>query len=835
MRIRDSKRDQKRIFLVLLVLISLGPAIRFLLDWREMRSFTFEGMPEVESSSLRGFDWIVWEDIDGQITATYVFPRKFAEGDGIIKGDVLFQLNYQQYFQAETVNEVVQKLRPGESVVYSINRDGSGQEVVVELSSYPTLMYPLSDFLWGASMWGFVLAFFIHVIALIIALPLAVRSRGGWYSSAMILASGLWISCGAIRIGIVNFIQPEFLLDGLGASIFNGLTVLGLGGWLLFPALLAKMVLHDQPYRSLISTLGNLLIFLPGTILFLLAVSTGIMGTVGPLSLEHLIAPILFYVCCYVAGAILAYLLFKFNLEDSNWSKGWSIFIIIASALAALVAIGLTPYVENLSTVTIAWIILFIQLLGVAPILLISFATLRYGKPGLVLTNFITKLFALVIVFFLFIACVFLWRRFVGFDLLTQTVFGAMIAVAMVPLYNRIVSRISQYVSQFLFTERQKGRQKLSRFTREIIDIPTQQQLVDRTIVEIGESLKVSSAVMYLHNSNMTESWLKSNYRPSYPYITENVLEEVWPAFARSPELWARNAELNENTLDKNVSKILEENRVDLIVPITDDSRLTGLLILGERRESTTVYNLEDVDLLRTISSQVAVAVDRQRLFQREKELARQTSQAELAALRAQINPHFLFNTLNAISSLIEEKPDQAVETVNNLSSIFRYTLKTGKASFASIEDEVQLVRKYLSIEKVRFGDRLSIEWQIDDGLKSKQIPALALQTIVENSIVHGISKIRSNGKLRICIKHHSEYEVLIEVEDNGPGIPSIAGQGETSGRAEFLGLGTSNVFSRLSELYGRDDLLRFESRPGDGTIVRIFIPKTTSTTTVSQ
>jgi len=249
---------------------------------------------------------------------------------------------------------------------------------------------------------------------------------------------------------------------------------------------------------------------------------------------------------------------------------------------------------------------------------------------------------------------------------------------------------------------------------------------------------------------------------------------------------------------------------------------------MGERREEGTVYNLEDVDLLRTISSQIAVAVDRQRLFQREKELARQTSQAELAALRAQINPHFLFNTLNAISSLIEEKPDQAVETVNNLSSIFRYTLKTGKASFASIEDEIQLVRKYLSIEKVRFGDRLSVEWEIDDSLKSKQIPALALQTIVENSIVHGISKIRQNGKLQIRIQKHPEFEMEIVINDNGPGIPSIAAQGEITGRLDFLGVGTSNVFSRLRELYGRDDLLRFSSQPGEGTKVRILIPNST-------
>ncbi len=809
-------------------MISLGPALRFFLDWQEMRGFSYEELPEIESSGLRGFDWVVWDDVDGQITASYVFPRKFGDLPGIEEGDILYQLNYQQYFQAATLNEVIQNLSPGETVTYSVLRAAESQDIDVVLKPYPTLMYPLSDFLWGASMWGFLLALFIHLIAIILATPLAFKSRGGWYASAMVLASGVWILTSVIRIGIINFAPSEFLLNSGASSIFNSLTVIGLGGWLLFPALLAKIVLHDQPYRSLLSRLGNILIFLPGGILFGLAIITGILGTVGPISIDHLIAPILFYVCSYVGGSLLAYLLFRVSEEEGAWSKGWSVFVIIISIIGAIIALGVRPIVDNISTVTTAWVILIVQLLGVAPILLISFATLRYGKLGTVLTQVTTRLTAFVTIFFLYIACLFLWQRYFGFELITQTILGAVLAVGMIPVYNRIVSRIEGYISQFLFTQRQKGRQKLSRFSREIINIPSKQDLVDRTIIEIGESLSVSSAVIYLKDDQADTGWLKANYRPSFPYITEEIVERTWPYFEKSPELWARNGELNESNIDSEISKLLQQSDVHLAVPITDQDSLTGIVILGERINGATVYNLEDVDLLQTVSNQVAVAVDRQRLFQREKELARQTSQAELAALRAQINPHFLFNTLNAISSLIEEKPEEAVRTVDNLSSIFRYTLNTGGAAFASLENEIRLVKKYLSIEKVRFGDRLNVTWDHEKELDSVMIPALALQTIVENSIVHGISKVRSDGQLKITTRKSVDFAAELIVEDNGPGIAEIANQGEVSGKQNFFGLGTTNVFTRLRELYGQENLLLFETEPGKGCKVRLLVPRET-------
>jgi len=790
-----------------------------------MRTLSFEGSPVIENSGLRGFDWVVWDDVDGQITATYVFPRKFGTTTGIEEGDVLFLFNYQQYFRAEILNGVIQNLKPGDNANYTLLRNGEEQEVTVQIKPYPTLMYPLGDLIWGASMWGFVLALFLHLIALIIATPLAFKSRGGWYSSAMIIASGLWIFCNVLRIGIVNFAPPEFLLDKITASIFNGLTIIGLGGWLLFPALLAKLVLHDQPYKSWISRTGNLLLFGPGTILFLLVLTTEVLGTVGPISIDHLIPPILFYICWYTAGAITAYLLFKFNTEETAWNKGWSIFVIVTSGIAAYVALG-GPFTDRLSAVQTGWVIVFVQLLGVGPITLISFATLRYGKPGAVLTKVITRMTGFGAIFFLFVACLFLWRRWIGFELVTSTIFSAFLAMGMVPVYNRIVMTVQDYVQQYLFTERQKGRQKLSRFSQTVIDIPTKQELVDRTIIEIGDSLGVSSGVMYLKDDSSDTGWLKSNFRPSYPYITEDIVSDVWPHFDESPDLWARNNELNEHELNDTIKSILEESKVDLVVPVRDQNQLTGLLILGQRNEKGTVFNMEDVDLLRTVSNQVALAVDRQRLFQREKELARQTSQAELAALRAQINPHFLFNTLNAISSLIEEKPSEAVTTVDNLSSIFRYTLRTGKQAFASLDDEISLVKKYLAIEKIRFGDRLEIDWQIDPDVSNVQIPALTLQTIVENSIVHGISKMREDGKLTIVTKANDAFSLEMVVSDNGPGIREISGRGEVSGKQSFHGVGTTNVYTRLRELYGRNDLLRFRSEPGEGSIVRILIPR---------
>ena len=253
-----------------------------------------------------------------------------------------------------------------------------------------------------------------------------------------------------------------------------------------------------------------------------------------------------------------------------------------------------------------------------------------------------------------------------------------------------------------------------------------------------------------------------------------------------------------------------------------------GLLVLGTKRQRQTVFNLEDLDLLRSLSGQLALAVERLNLIERERALVRESAEAQLSALRAQINPHFLFNALNTVVSLVEEQPEQAVEVVEHLAAIFRHILNVGGRPFIAMQDEFALVDHYLSIEKARFGGRLHIERRLDPTLRMHPVPAFAVQTLVENAVKHGLEKRRDGGTLRLLCEPMGDDLVQVCVEDTGIGIPALFGLPETAlPDADFFGIGLRNVAARLDKLYGRDDLLRLSSSPEEGTVVRLLLPFT--------
>ncbi|TAE56574.1 MAG: histidine kinase, partial [Bacteroidetes bacterium] len=181
---------------------------------------------------------------------------------------------------------------------------------------------------------------------------------------------------------------------------------------------------------------------------------------------------------------------------------------------------------------------------------------------------------------------------------------------------------------------------------------------------------------------------------------------------------------------------------------------------------------------------------------------------------RSQINPHFLFNTLNSIGELVHESADLAEKAVEKLAFIFRYTLRMSNQNFISLSDEMSLVSTYLDLEKIRFGDRLDIHIRMDHDVKDVQMPGFILQTLVENCIKHGIAKILHNG--RVSVEAFREDDFLIcEVFDNGPGIDLTR---------IYKSTGLSNSIARVENIYGVKNLLYFENT-GNGTLVRLKIP----------
>ncbi len=194
--------------------------------------------------------------------------------------------------------------------------------------------------------------------------------------------------------------------------------------------------------------------------------------------------------------------------------------------------------------------------------------------------------------------------------------------------------------------------------------------------------------------------------------------------------------------------------------------------------------------------------------------------QARLSALSSQINPHFLFNTLNTVSSLIRTRPEEARRVVHRLSSILRRLLRKTD-SFAPLRDELQFIDDYLSIEMVRFGDNLKVVKEIDSNILDSQIPAMILQPLVENSIRHGLANKLQGGQIRLAARKAEHGRVLLIVEDDGVGIE----EAKLATLLEQAGIGVSNVNERLHVLFGDNYRLSVDSQPGQGTRTEIDIP----------
>ena len=192
---------------------------------------------------------------------------------------------------------------------------------------------------------------------------------------------------------------------------------------------------------------------------------------------------------------------------------------------------------------------------------------------------------------------------------------------------------------------------------------------------------------------------------------------------------------------------------------------------------------------------------------------------ARMDALSRQINPHFLFNTLNTVSSLIRFDPDTARGVVLKLSNIMRRLLRKHE-TFVPLRDELQFIDDYLDIEVARFGDNLEIVKEIDDEALEAFVPSMLLQPIVENSLKHGLAPKIEGGKIQLRTSHVNG-KLRIEIEDNGVGISE-----EKMPHVYVEGIGLSNVRERLRVLYGVDFRLEIESRPGEGTLIRIDVPE---------
>lgn len=230
----------------------------------------------------------------------------------------------------------------------------------------------------------------------------------------------------------------------------------------------------------------------------------------------------------------------------------------------------------------------------------------------------------------------------------------------------------------------------------------------------------------------------------------------------------------------------------------------------------------QELAFLNSVGSQLEHRLDalhfeqeQRALHLREERLKRLLTEAELKALRTQVDPHFLFNTLNTIADLISSQPQQAERMTERLAECFRYALAKHARDLSTLDEELGFARQYLEIEQVRFGDRLRVRLSRGDALGSEAVPSLLLQPLLENAIRHGLAPVREGGC--VSVQAHREGDRLhLSVEDDGVGLHANLRDG----------VGLRNVRERLRTLYAQAAEFLIGARPGGrGTMVTIVIP----------
>lgn len=206
-----------------------------------------------------------------------------------------------------------------------------------------------------------------------------------------------------------------------------------------------------------------------------------------------------------------------------------------------------------------------------------------------------------------------------------------------------------------------------------------------------------------------------------------------------------------------------------------------------------------------------------ERLRQRTLEAAQLESrfaESQHRVLRWQLQPHFLFNTLNSISAMLRSDPDGADRMLSRLGEFFRMTLETDLQQWVSLKGELNLLKVYLAIEQVRFGERLRVVTEVPRNLESMKVPSLILQPLVENSLKHGIGDLAAGGTLTLRARREAD-DLVLEVEDDGVGMPSRNREG----------IGLQNIRARLELCYGKQAVLELQPGPSKGTLARIRLP----------
>ena len=355
--------------------------------------------------------------------------------------------------------------------------------------------------------------------------------------------------------------------------------------------------------------------------------------------------------------------------------------------------------------------------------------------------------------------------------------------------FTFVDDRITALVSRLLFRA-PDYREEARQFTNRIRDMHREADILSA----LGEAARVPLALEGAHV-------LEVDHLPWPESVTGGEITEI---DYRDP-LWKR----------------LGVKNAEMLVPITFEGRVSHVLVIapGTERPSLVTRHL---NYLQTIAAQCGYRLDALRREEeaverqsREALLQQQVTEAELRALRAQINPHFLFNSLNTVADLVVRNPARAETMTLRLAEVFRHVLDNSNRPLTSIRDEIEFLRTYLYIEEARFGDRLRVKIDVPPDLENAQIPSLILQPLVENALKHGLGPKPGPGQLTVTVRADGD-RLQMTVEDDGMGPAARASKG----------LGLANIAERLQTLYQDRASVSLRRRDGGGSIATVVIPR---------
>ncbi len=790
------------IWYILLSLFYIGLFIIGYSFYQEYRYIRILHTGDEVSNVYEGNDWVTWEDRDNGVFAKDVHPlltyKQADELNDIKEGDRLYEIDFHPIYKADVANTIIASKDPGTVYIIHVERPNAIQIMEKHDSRVINgfrLAYSFNDngLYWIVSVWILGLGIFLSMIVLAILVPLV---RGNFKFHSVLL--GLSIS--AFLFFLLQFSHNIYLIVDEGiTNLDTELTIeklfIFLYGILLF--------FYATSYFLFKSESDHILYAIPSIVvgIFLLSFQYYIIYDLQELKSYHDLIErytIIFFFIHVVAGIILHIVA---NIREKSFRQlGGTVVMLAVSIFAAIYYWGDAhlPFLTNEDVLAAYYLFLFFPLINA------SFNQLRFGRVQVVITATVQYFvfFAITIALFLLI------KQLSGY-ILTRNSFreeleflALLVAVLLIRwIYLANENRLNQYFT----TAQQENARNFKSF---IAQIP-------RYTSSHGLRKDVVERLMNYFQAEDVHLWWKGDF-PEHEdgnmvrYHKEH--EAIYNNLSQKNTVWSKNKQIAPIRLHKELENLILKSAYTLISPITVDEENYALLMLGKKRKG--VYNLTDLEMLSQLVQQTQLTLNIIQLNTREKELIQAKYEADLMALRSQINPHFLFNTLNSLTELVHESPERAEDAIEKLSYIFRYTTKESNKNLVPLTNEVQLCSTYLDLEKIRFGDRLETHIRVEENIKDVEIPAFVLQTLIENCIKHGISKIMHKGLVTIDAFREDNF-LVCEVRDNGPGIDLSR---------IYKSTGLSNSIKRFENLYYQKNLLYFENT-GNGTLVRFKVP----------